>query len=132
MIAVEDNGLSFYSIGICSGKCLLTDRCTALVYFSPPDVCVENGRYYGVNDQWDRSYLGGTLTCTCHGAAGIKCKTKPEGELGFLLQRCHDLFQCFVVVVCLFFYLLNNKTIDGFIYLYSISQFLVTIVHQKR
>ncbi|KAJ8383583.1 hypothetical protein AAFF_G00216560 [Aldrovandia affinis] len=49
------------------------------------DVCAENGRFHRVNDQWDRSYLGGTLICTCHGAAGIKCKTKPEAE-----ETCYD------------------------------------------
>uniref|UniRef100_A0A3B5BD83 Fibronectin n=1 Tax=Stegastes partitus TaxID=144197 RepID=A0A3B5BD83_9TELE len=46
--------------------------------------CIENGNFYGVNDQWERPFLGSTLICTCHGVAGIKCKSKPEEE------RCYD------------------------------------------
>ncbi|XP_028289596.1 fibronectin 1a [Parambassis ranga] len=48
------------------------------------DGCTENGQLYGVNDQWERQYLGNTLICTCHGVAGIKCKSKPQEE------RCYD------------------------------------------
>eukprot|EP00066_Takifugu_rubripes_P020487 XP_011609753.1 PREDICTED: fibronectin-like [Takifugu rubripes] len=49
------------------------------------DGCLENGRFYAVNDQWERPYLGSILVCTCHGVAGIKCKSKPEEE-----ERCYD------------------------------------------
>ncbi|AWP12863.1 putative fibronectin-like [Scophthalmus maximus] len=49
------------------------------------DGCLENGNVYGINDQWERPYLGSTLVCTCHGVAGIKCKSKPEAE-----ERCFD------------------------------------------
>ncbi|XP_056144815.1 fibronectin-like isoform X2 [Lampris incognitus] len=48
------------------------------------DGCIENGQFYGVDDQWERTYLGSTLVCTCHGVAGIKCKSKPEEE------TCYD------------------------------------------
>lgn len=49
------------------------------------DGCLENGQHYAVNDQWERPYLGSILVCTCHGVAGIKCKSKPEAE-----ERCFD------------------------------------------
>ncbi|XP_048857766.1 fibronectin-like isoform X4 [Brienomyrus brachyistius] len=49
------------------------------------DGCHENGRYYRVNEQWDRPHLSGTLLCTCLGSAGIKCKTKPDAE-----ETCYD------------------------------------------
>ncbi|XP_035532161.1 fibronectin 1a [Morone saxatilis] len=48
------------------------------------DGCLENGQFYGINDQWERTYLNSILVCTCHGVAGIKCKSKPE------VERCHD------------------------------------------
>ncbi|KAM7380780.1 hypothetical protein PAMP_004053 [Pampus punctatissimus] len=48
------------------------------------DGCLENSRFYNLNDQWERQYLGRTLICTCHGVAGIKCLSKPEEE------RCYD------------------------------------------
>ncbi|XP_037344660.2 fibronectin 1a [Pungitius pungitius] len=49
------------------------------------DGCLENGQFYGVNDQWERPYLGSLLVCTCYGVAGIKCKSKPEAE-----EKCYD------------------------------------------
>ncbi|XP_056283318.1 fibronectin-like isoform X2 [Pseudoliparis swirei] len=49
------------------------------------DGCLENGQFYGINDQWDRPYLGSILVCTCYGVAGIKCKSKPEAE-----EKCYD------------------------------------------
>ncbi|XP_026074466.1 fibronectin-like isoform X1 [Carassius auratus] len=49
------------------------------------DGCVESGQLYGVGEQWERSYLGSTLLCTCHGVSGIKCKSKPEAE-----ETCYD------------------------------------------
>lgn len=48
------------------------------------DGCVEGGQLYGVGEQWERSYLGSTLLCTCHGVSGIKCKSKPDGESSYI------------------------------------------------
>ena len=47
---------------------------------SPPEGCMEDGVMYQVDEQWERRFRDSTLLCTCHGTAGIKCNSKPEGQ----------------------------------------------------
>lgn len=63
-------------------------NCAGLIFaiIFHPDGCVEYGQFYGVGEQWERTYLGTVLLCTCHGVAGIKCKTKPEGKFTYIVQ----------------------------------------------
>ncbi|KAM4626846.1 fibronectin isoform 2-T2 [Discoglossus pictus] len=50
--------------------------------------CYDNGKYYQINQQWDRTYLGNTLVCTCYGGGrGFNCESKPEPE-----ETCFDKY----------------------------------------
>ncbi|XP_062383385.1 fibronectin 1b isoform X1 [Sardina pilchardus] len=55
------------------------------VPYSSSGSCTDSGRVYRLNDQWERTYMGNTLVCTCEGAAGIKCVSKPAAE-----ETCFD------------------------------------------
>ncbi|XP_053900687.1 fibronectin isoform X5 [Malaclemys terrapin pileata] len=50
--------------------------------------CYDNGRYYQINQQWERIYLGNMLICTCYGGSrGFNCESKPEPE-----ETCFDKY----------------------------------------
>ncbi|XP_074950181.1 fibronectin isoform X9 [Phalacrocorax aristotelis] len=50
--------------------------------------CFDNGKYYQINQQWERTYLGNTLICTCYGGSrGFNCESKPEPE-----ETCFDKY----------------------------------------
>ncbi|KAM6314496.1 LOW QUALITY PROTEIN: fibronectin-like [Podargus strigoides] len=50
--------------------------------------CFDNGKYYRINEQWERVYLGNTLVCTCCGGSrGVSCERKPESE-----ETCFDKY----------------------------------------
>ncbi|XP_069472041.1 fibronectin isoform X5 [Ambystoma mexicanum] len=50
--------------------------------------CFDNGKFYQINQQWERTYLGNTLICTCYGGGrGFNCESKPEAE-----ETCFDKY----------------------------------------
>nr|AAH77795.1 Atp2b1b protein [Xenopus laevis] len=50
--------------------------------------CYDNGKYYQINQQWERTYLGNTLVCTCYGGGRVfNCESKPESE-----ETCFDKY----------------------------------------
>uniref|UniRef100_A0A8C1P186 Fibronectin n=1 Tax=Cyprinus carpio TaxID=7962 RepID=A0A8C1P186_CYPCA len=55
------------------------------VYEEARTGCNDNGRFYRMKDQWERQYMESTLICTCEGASGVKCKSKPAAE-----ETCYD------------------------------------------
>ncbi|XP_078085035.1 fibronectin-like [Mustelus asterias] len=50
--------------------------------------CSDNGKVYHVNQQWERTYLGRVMICTCYGAGqGWSCESKPDVE-----EMCYDQY----------------------------------------
>uniref|UniRef100_A0A4W3JSD6 Fibronectin n=1 Tax=Callorhinchus milii TaxID=7868 RepID=A0A4W3JSD6_CALMI len=50
--------------------------------------CIDNGKIYQVNQQWERTYVGRVLICTCYGAGrGWNCESKPDVE-----EVCFDQY----------------------------------------
>uniref|UniRef100_UPI00398F7FBB fibronectin-like isoform X2 n=1 Tax=Pristiophorus japonicus TaxID=55135 RepID=UPI00398F7FBB len=50
--------------------------------------CFDNGKVYQVNQQWERTYLGRVMICTCYGAGrGWNCESKPDVE-----EICFDQY----------------------------------------
>ncbi|XP_077128382.1 fibronectin isoform X2 [Ranitomeya variabilis] len=50
--------------------------------------CHDNGQYYNIGQQWERTYLGNMLVCTCYGGGkGFNCESKPEAE-----ETCFDKY----------------------------------------
>ncbi|XP_059823334.1 fibronectin-like isoform X2 [Hypanus sabinus] len=50
--------------------------------------CYDNGKVYQINQQWERTYLGRVMICTCYGAGrGWNCESKPDVE-----EMCFDQY----------------------------------------
>ncbi|XP_067892231.1 fibronectin-like isoform X2 [Heterodontus francisci] len=50
--------------------------------------CFDNGKVYQVNQQWERTYLGRVMICTCYGGGrGWNCESKPDVE-----EMCYDKY----------------------------------------
>ncbi|XP_048390369.1 fibronectin-like isoform X2 [Stegostoma tigrinum] len=50
--------------------------------------CLDNGKVYHVNQQWERTYMGRVMICTCYGAGrGWNCESKPDVE-----EMCYDQY----------------------------------------
>uniref|UniRef100_A0A8D2LWS8 Fibronectin n=1 Tax=Varanus komodoensis TaxID=61221 RepID=A0A8D2LWS8_VARKO len=59
---------------------------STLLSVSFSEGCFDNGQHYQINQQWERSYLGRILVCTCYGGSrGFSCESKPEEE-----ETCYD------------------------------------------
>nr|KAF6353255.1 fibronectin 1 [Pipistrellus kuhlii] len=65
----------------------LLPQLAAAVSESKPG-CYDNGNHYQINQQWERTYLGNVLICTCYGGSrGFNCESKPEAE-----ETCFDKY----------------------------------------
>ncbi|XP_032879388.1 fibronectin [Amblyraja radiata] len=54
----------------------------------PQNSCYDNGKYYQINQQWERAYLGRVLICTCHGAGrGWNCESQRDE-----VEKCFDQY----------------------------------------
>ncbi|XP_078259804.1 fibronectin-like isoform X2 [Rhinoraja longicauda] len=61
---------------------------TSISMASPANSCYDNGKYYQVNQQWERTYLGRVMICTCHGAGrGWNCESKSD-----VAEKCFDQY----------------------------------------
>ncbi|XP_041056553.1 fibronectin-like isoform X2 [Carcharodon carcharias] len=58
------------------------------IYDGNQNYCSDNGKVYHVNQQWERTYLGRIMICTCYGAGrGWSCESKPDVE-----EMCYDQY----------------------------------------
>ncbi|XP_032715753.1 fibronectin isoform X12 [Lontra canadensis] len=66
---------------------IVQPQSSAAVSQSKPG-CYDNGKHYQINQQWERTYLGNALVCTCYGGSrGFNCESKPEPE-----ETCFDKY----------------------------------------
>ncbi|XP_070278182.1 fibronectin isoform X12 [Myotis yumanensis] len=91
LLAAVSLGMAVPSAGTWRGK-----RQTQQMILPPSPVavsqnkpgCFDNGNHYQINQQWERTYLGNTLVCTCYGGSrGFNCESKPEAE-----ETCFDKY----------------------------------------
>ncbi|XP_055494286.1 fibronectin-like isoform X3 [Leucoraja erinacea] len=58
------------------------------VAVDPQNSCYDNGKYYQINQQWERAYLAQVMICTCHGAGqGWTCESQRDA-----VEKCFDQY----------------------------------------